>query len=256
MKECPNCKKLFSDELSYCLYDGVPLTEYIEGVDQSAPTEAAYNVGRADPTEVLPSLAGSDPTKVLPSQSLPITQSSIKIEPPPSKPHSKLPYFAIGALALACIALALTLVVMNLDRLIPTPDPKAKIGNDVKTSPMPSSVAAVNSSPSTNAIKAVNQTVDPPAAVLNPTGKWKGEWSTPSGTFLDIEIDLSRAAGNDVEGKINLTLGRTGRPDKMDKIGLSATEYVRATFYPAPGVILLIGYKKNHPTGGLLMHAT
>ena len=80
----------------------------------------------------------------------------------------------------------------------------------------------MNGSPSNSANKAVNQIADPPVAanrtaeqppaILSPNGKWKGEWSTPAGTFLDIEVDFSKDSDNDVEGKIYWTLAeQSGR---------------------------------------------
>jgi len=242
MKECPNCKKLFTDDLSYCLYDGTSLTDEI--VDQSAPTEPAYTVGRSDPTQVLPNRA-------------PPTERSPIIEEPESQPPSKLPYVVIGALVMTCAVLAVALLVMNLDRLAPASDPKAKIGNDVKSVPAPSPAFTTNSSPLADTTKPVNQPVNQPVnkppAIRDPTGKWTGQWSTTSGTLLYIEIDLKETADNGVDGQIKWTLRGTARPDKIDKIGNSAIEYVRGTFEPATGIILMSGYKKDDPNDVIVM---
>jgi len=253
MKECPNCKKLFTDDLFYCLYDGAALTPQHDGVDPTAPTEAAYNVGSSDPTQVLP----SDPTKVLPDP-VPVTQESIKIDLPKPNKQSKLPYVVIGALLAVCAVLAVALIGMNLDRFAPSPDPKAKIGNDAKSSPNQSPAVTTNISQPANAVtttnsaKAANQP-EKPAPVMNPAGRWKGQWSTASGTLLDIVIDFSATSGNGVEGQIKWTMRSTVRPDKMDKIGLSAIEYVRGTYAPETGVVLMSGYKKDDPDDVLVM---
>lgn len=254
MKECPNCKKLFTDDLFYCLYDGAALAPQHDEIDPSAPTEAAYNVGGSDPTQVLP----SNPTEVQPDP-VPVTERSIKIDLPKPDKQSKLPYVAIGALLAICAVLAVTLVVMNLDRFAPSPDPKAKIGNDARSSPNQSPAMTANTSQPANAnapvnsVKPANQPDSKPAPAMNPVGRWKGQWSTASGTLLDIVIDFSATPGNGVDGQIKWTMRSTVRPDKMDKIGLSAVEYVRGTYEPETGVILMSGYKKDDPDNVLVM---
>src|SRR6476646_2433423 len=99
MKECPNCKKEFADDLFYCLYDGTPLSEPRSGVDSSAATEIGFDPGISEPTEVFPRPA-----------------------PVPAPSRSKLPYVVIALLALVCIGLAGAVLVTNLDRLLPTRD--------------------------------------------------------------------------------------------------------------------------------------
>ena len=67
MKECPKCKKVFPDDLFYCLDDGTPLaSKRMDEVDATAPTEPAYNLGYAAPTEVIHSAGRSAPTEVIP----------------------------------------------------------------------------------------------------------------------------------------------------------------------------------------------
>ena len=239
MKECPNCKKIYTDDLFFCHYDGVSLTEIRESVDPNAPTEAAFNVGGSLRTEVLPAPIPVPQTVVLP-----------RIESTPSKPPSKLPYLAIGALTLTCIILAASLVVINLDRIFPPRETTTKVPNDAKSTPTP---VASNTQPATNAVTAVNQPNKKPVTIFNPTGKWKGEWSTRSGTLLDFELNLTEAGNNGLEGQIKWTMRRTARPDKMDKIGLSATEYVRGSYDPATGIVIISGYSKDDPNGVLVM---
>src|SRR5262249_16054618 len=147
MKECPDCKKLFTDDLFYCLYDGVALVRQGESVDPSAPTEASYNVGTSDPTQVLP-------------KPVPTTQPSVKVDepqqqPPPtsSSPSSKLPYVVIGALIMICAGLAAALVGFNLDRIFPR-DNKNSAVNDAKPTPT-STPAAANTPPTPNTTKTV-----------------------------------------------------------------------------------------------------
>jgi hypothetical protein len=241
MKECPNCKKVYTDDLFFCLYDGVSLTEIRNGVDHSAPTEVAYDVGSSLRTEVLPNVGG-------PAQ----TQISPQFEMPQQKSHSILLYVAIGALALACVTLAAAMIAMNRDLIFPASNTNTKAGNETKPTPAPSPVAS-NTTQSTKTIRAVNTATDQPTANLNPAGKWKGEWSTASGTLLDFELTLNETGSNNLEGQIKWTMRKTARPDKMDKIGLSATEFVRGTFDPATGSVNMSGYGKDDPNNVLVM---
>ena len=107
--------------------------------------------------------------------------------------------------------------------------------------------------PHATTVKAVNQAATQPGANISPVGKWTGEWSTDSGTLLDFDLTLTDTGNNRVEGQIKWTLRKTVRPDKMDKIGLSATEYVRGTFDPATRTLNMNGYSKDDPNGVLVM---
>ena len=240
MKECPNCKKHFTDDLFFCLYDGVPLTEsHDDVVDHYAPTEAAINIDQSLRTEVLPNFGRSDPTQLSPV-----------IEQTPPRSASKLPYLIIGVLALAFVGLAAAMIVVNRDLIFPASNTTAKAANETKPTPVPTPtpLVTITSQPS-NTVKTVTQ----PAANLNPAGKWKGEWSTTSGTLFDFELSLNETGANGVEGQIKWTMRKTARPDKQDKIGLSATEFVRGTFDPASRTLNMSGYDKDDPNGMLVM---
>ena len=239
MKECPNCKKIFVDDLFYCLDDGTPLVGFGNDVDSTAPTEVAINIGQAARTEVLLNMGRPTDTEL----------SSPKEHSTPKSP-SKLPYVAIGALTLACISLAAAMIVINRDRIFPAPETKTNVTNEPKTTPSP---VVSYTSPPRNAAKAVNQNVTQSPVTFNPTGKWKGTWTTDSGTLLDIEISLTDTQNNALDGQIKWTMRRTVRPDKMDKIGLSATEFVRGSFDPATGNVKMSGYSKDDPNNVLVM---
>ena len=241
MKECPNCKKHFTDDLFFCLYDGVPLKEVAPGVDASVATEA-YGGGPAAVTEVIRS-PPSDPT----------ISSAVPGPWVDATPRSALPYFAVGALALVCIAL-IAVIAMNLDRIFPAVSPERNKGaNDLKVTPTALSSPSVSASPRELVMTTANANTRSPATTYDPTGTWKGEWSTSSGTLLDIEISLTEAPANGLDGHIKWTLRKTVRPDKMDKIGLSAIEYVRGTFDPATGAVVVNGFRKDDPNGVLVM---
>jgi hypothetical protein len=232
MKECPNCKKAFTDDLFYCLYDGTPLSEPGSGVDSSAATEVGFDPGI------------SDPTQVISRRALPVVAPS----------RSKLPYVVIALLALVCVGLAGAVLVTNLDRFLPArvdsnkESEKSKLSTPVTVMTTP--VASPSTSPaSTTSTPAVKQ----PGKELIASGKWKGQWSTDSGTLLDFELTLTDMQNNGVDGQIKWTLRRTVRPDKVDKIGLSAIEYVRGTFDPVTGSLKMSGYNKDDPNDVLVM---
>ncbi len=239
MKQCPNCRKIYPDDLFFCLDDGTPLTIIRNAVDPNAPTEAVIDLGQARPTEVLRVTPPSDPTRSIPN-----------VEPVVSKPASKWPYFVIGILALACIGLASAMVIINRDRLFPPAGANTRSEDPTKTPP-PSPVTPTPRTANTE--KNTNQPVTGAAVYPSPAGKWKGEWSTPSGTLLDFDITIEDSDNTAIQGNIYWTLRRSARPDKADKIGLSATEYVRGTYDTATGTLNLKGYDKDDPNGMLVM---
>ncbi len=238
MKGCPDCKTVYADDLFYCLQDGTPLTGIRTGVDPSARTELAYNAGRSQQTEVLPRI--SPPPPSLPAES--------------TKASSKLPYVAIASLTLACITLAGAMIVLNLDRILPAKETKTSNTDGQVRTATPMFTSAMTSSPTPANSTAISlPVVKQPSVTVNPAGKWKGQWSTPSGTLADIEITLSSTQNNGVDGQIKWILRKTVRPDKMGKIGLPATELVRGNFDPATGSLKISGYDKDDPDNVLVM---
>lgn len=230
MKECPNCKKEFADDLFFCLFDGTPLTAVRYGVDHTAPTEVDL-----DPT---PSL----PTEVFPRPG-----------PLPATPGSKLPYAIIAILMMACVVLAAALLFTNLGRFLGTGDPQANNAVETKTVvPRETQPASPTPIPA-NTMAVSTPIIKQPAVNVDPAGKWKGKWSTTSGTLLDIEISLTDKEDNRVDGQIKWTMRKTVRPDKIDKIGLSAIEFVRGEYDPATRSLTMSGYAKDDPNDVLVM---
>ena len=245
MKECPSCRKVYSDDLFFCLDDGSPIRKIGESVDPTAPTEVAYDVSSSLRTEVLPSQ-----NPIPKTAAYPVTDS------PAVRPSSKLPYVAIAVLVLACLAMAGTLVVLNLDRIIPKKDSNNQTPGNIKNTsvsasaptPTPETTHSTNAvPPSSN--KAVKQT----SATYNPSGKWTGEWSTASGTLFDFDLTLTDTGNNSLDGQVEWTMRRTARPDKADKVGFSAIEFVRGSYDPATGAVNLSGYGKDDPNNVLVM---
>jgi hypothetical protein len=224
MKECPNCKSIFANDLFFCLHDGAPLNELRER-DIREPSSLE--------TEVWPP----------------------KPEPPVSRPRAVWPYMIIGLLLLISAGLASAMLWMNRDRFYGPSNPNSN-SNQIAAapvSPTPQPTAAV-SSPTvkpTPTVDRVEREIEAP--VVDPTGRWTGEWSTKSGTLLDIEISLAETRNYGLDGQIRWTLRRTARNDKLDKIGLSATEFVRGSYDPVTGSVRMTGYKKDDPYNVLVM---
>lgn len=241
MKECPKCKRIYTDDLFFCLDDGLPLATGNQNIDNYASTEVAFNVGNSQRTEIIPNRRPVAPTQISPQYTT--------VE---QKPHSKLAYVAIGVLSLACTTLAFALILVNRDRIFPAQEPKGNTLVQVPSSPVPRS-SILPTTQSTNVVKAEKQVAIPSAPKYDPTGKWNGQWSTDSGTMLDFELSLTESGNSGLEGQIKWTLRRTARPDKKNKVGLSAIEYVRGTFDPTTGALKMNGYGKDDPNNVLVM---
>jgi hypothetical protein len=165
-----------------------------------------------------------------------------------------LPYVVIALLALVCIGLAGAVLVTNLDRFLPTRDAVNRKADDSRTTtPVPISTTPPNSTAASPASTASTPILKQAGKELIASGKWRGQWSTDSGTLLDFELTLSDTPNNSVDGQIKWTLRRTVRPDKVDKIGQSAIEYVRGTFDPTTGSLKMSGYNKDDPNNVLVM---
>jgi hypothetical protein len=70
--------------------------------------------------------------------------------------------------------------------------------------------------------------------------------------LFDFDLTLSRQVMA-LDGSILWTMRHTARTDKSDKIGQSATEYVRGNFDPTTGTVNLTGYSKEDPNSVLVM---
>lgn len=239
MKECPNCKKTYGDGLFFCLDDGSPLSPIRLAVDPNAKTEAAFDVGSSMRTEVLPSAP---------------TPKTTQIRSPGTEPArtSKLPYVIIALLVFVCLALASILIGLNLDRILPKKE-TANIAVNNGPTPAPLSSPAPSTNKNANSVPTSDVRPESPPVAYDPKGRWKGEWSTTSGTLFDFELTLNQTGPSGLNGQIKWTMRRTARPDKQDKVGVSATEYVTGSYEPSTGVVDLTGRSKDDPQGMLVM---
>lgn len=230
MKICPKCKRSYTDDLFFCLDDGTSLAG-VNIVDPTARTEVAIDVDQARPTEVIPQV--------------------ITAEIKPKKNYAML---VAGVLAVVCAMLFGALVVVYFGL---TPRDEKAVANTASLAPTASPTPAVAPSTINVVTPAANtntkQTSTTTTTVLDPGGRWKGEWSTVSGTLFDFELTLDADPAGTLDGRIKWTMRRTARPDKTDKIGLSATEFVRGTFDPQTGKVQMSGYRKDDPDSVLVM---
>lgn len=84
-------------------------------------------------------------------------------------------------------------------------------------------------------------------SVFNPSGKWTGQWTSEKGGLSDAEVTLNDDGANQISGFIEWTLRKSVNPNKKDKAGMKAIEYVQGTYDPLTRVISVTGYKKKDP---------
>jgi hypothetical protein len=257
MKQCPHCKKEYGDDMFFCLDDGNPLVGFAPEVDPNGPAAATIDMRQGNPTEVLPTAVPvtevitqpkpSTPTVIVPrsDSGSPGAQTSAA-----RRSTSAFAYVVIGALAATCVALAVALLFMNRDRVFGDQSSATQPANITTATPVTNRTSP---SPVSNTLAtASNQNVKTAPKLLSPVGRWKGEWSTDSGTLFDFDLRLTGSADKGLEGQIRWTMRKTVRPDKMNKVGLSASEFVRGTF-DSDGNVKLNGYRKDDPDNVLVM---
>jgi hypothetical protein len=231
MKQCPTCQSIYSEDDDFCPNEGSVLL-IVTGGDRSASFQY---------------VSANIPTEVMSPIRSPVFASN-------GNPGNWT-YLIAGALGTLIIVGAIFVIWRgntgsSVDNFTsagkPAADPAAfaafPIGNAASQAGTPDNVASSNS---------VSVTV--PIAKLSPHGRWVGDWSSPSGAYLTIVMDLNDDGTGSVAGKIEWTLRRTTRPEKINKIGLSATEFVNGHFDPVSRTLNLNGYRKNDPNNVLVM---
>jgi hypothetical protein len=194
------------------------------------------------PNDGAPLVVGSQftPTQVI------ITQHSAPAQTPTGT--SPWLYVVIGCLATALVGVGLYAIVADGKR--------DELGNQTSSasSPSPSPSIAQTSNAQAAQTPAAIPTMPPsPTVTVNPDGSWSGDWSTASGAYYALQVNLDGDGSNGLRGQIVWTLRRTPRPDKQFKVGTSATEYVTGRYDPAGRLVTLKGNSKNDPGGLLVM---
>lgn len=82
---------------------------------------------------------------------------------------------------------------------------------------------------------------------FDPSGTWKGEWTSMKGGLFGAELTLTDDGANQVSGHIEWTLRRSSIEEKNRKAGTKAIEYVQGSYEPLSRTISLTGYKKKDP---------
>jgi len=223
MRYCSTCGQLRPDDYDFCPEDGTPLVQGA-GQWQAAPQDSVQ------------------------------TQVLRHHESPPRNSGSWTQYAAPLAITFALVGIV---TVFGFALL-------SGSSSSQRSDAASSSIGNKSSDQDRSGSTKTNQAANAPVAVTNantayqtprrsPAGRWDGDWSSPSGAYLTISVDLNDDGSGGVNGRINWTLQRTNRPEKMSKIGLSATEYVSGTYDPVSGAVSLRGYRKDDPYGVLVM---
>jgi hypothetical protein len=85
-----------------------------------------------------------------------------------------------------------------------------------------------------------------PATSAAFAGRYRCIWTSPDGFVFECELQLRSGGTTDLEGRVQWTLERAGRPELAAKVGKSGAELVRGAVV-SPGVAELKGYDKNDP---------
>jgi hypothetical protein len=105
-----------------------------------------------------------------------------------------------------------------------------------------------NSKPAANAPAAASTTPLTNATVNNyasPSGQYKGDWISKM-TSYGADVTITEVAG-DIRGQIVWTLRSSPNPQKVNKIGTTAIEYVQGTYNPQTRMLDLKGFRKDDP---------
>lgn len=237
MKQCTLCQSVFPLDDVFCPNDGSTLIS----ADNSPNTSSAFFYPPSAETKVI--------------SSAPTNGSGV------GRFGSRSQFVLIGVLSLIVIVLAGILILSVLpDKTRNSENEKQRV--DQVTRSFEAKNAPVNSWANTpqnpraqpyTGSNAASPNLLQDVPRLSPRGNWTGDWSSTSGAYLTIAVDLSDDGTGKVSGQIEWTLRRTTRPDKMSKIGMSATEYVSGQFDPVSRTLTLKGYRTNDPYQVLVM---
>lgn len=221
MKKCPSCNQNYSDDNVFCMNDGTTLLF-------------------ADNTDANPFVIPTGDNQTTQVVSKPQFSAQIPVQSAP-KDTSKWLFLVIGILLSAVVAMGAFLLTRSGEK--ETANQKAKIEN----TPTENTNRAENDLVKTT-LK-TNPTVEQPKINpnLNPAGNWSGSLSYPSGASFSGQADLTDEGGGRVSGQIVWTYVSAGNRSKADKIGLSATEYVRGIYDAATRTLTLNGYSESDP---------
>ena len=96
-----------------------------------------------------------------------------------------------------------------------------------------------------------NDNLTPVNTKLTPNGDWSGDWNTQN-SYFTATANFDEKNGN-VSGRIIWTLKRTTKPEKIEKIGTSAVEYVEGKFDAETKLLSLRGVRKEDPNNLVIL---
>ncbi len=221
MKHCSSCKKVYQDDIRFCYDDGTTLSDGVMNIEEKA-IDAKHAISIDSQASSPATFSGN--------------QAALT---------KKWPFLIIGLLIAALGVMAVLLARQQWD-IVPATDstlresvsePDPNVPNIMISDRIPPSRADIQSKDASDL----------------PVGRWSGDWSTSTGAYLTINLYLSENGTGKVDGRVEWTLQRTTRSDKMSKIGMSATEYVRGQFDPTTRLLTMTGYRKEDPNDVLVM---
>ncbi|CAN5714498.1 hypothetical protein BH20ACI4_BH20ACI4_14970 [soil metagenome] len=91
-----------------------------------------------------------------------------------------------------------------------------------------------------------------PKISLSPSGRWKGEWTSPNGNLYIADVNLNDDGANNFSGQIVYTLKqtKTRATDKSDK---SAIEHIEGIFNPITRLLMVKGVRKDDPNNIIIL---
>lgn len=228
MKRCPLCSSGYPAEDDFCPDDGSALIT----------DESPSNI----PTVLITS--ASQETRLVPKAAAKTSYVGPRLTPQ---------HFLIGVLSLIVLVLAGVLLV-RIPRNSGTTLGAEEFASTVNKSTH--EISPADPSPTRSVQSFFNSNTASSAAEKprrSPSGTWNGDWLSPSGAYLTMALSVHDDGMGNLSGQINWTLRRSNRPDKMNKIGLTATEYVSGSFADDTGTLSLRGYRKDDPNNVLVM---
>jgi predicted dithiol-disulfide oxidoreductase (DUF899 family) len=91
-----------------------------------------------------------------------------------------------------------------------------------------------------------------PTEETNPSGRWKGEWSSSNGNQYSADVNLNSDGANNFSGHIVWTL-KQSRTRKKENIGATAIEHIEGTFNPVTRLLDVKGVRKDDPHGIVIL---
>lgn len=81
------------------------------------------------------------------------------------------------------------------------------------------------------------------------SGSWSGQWSNEKDYIYLADMTLRTAGNGGVEGQIVWTLFMSPLESDDNRIGLTATEFVRGSYDTSSKILTIEGYSKDDPQG-------